>query len=196
MTSPRDEGRFGADELAWREPVHDELRALRRRTAPVSAVAAVVAAGLAIWALVASGDDGSGPGAALAVRRGRVAALAEQLDDLRAALERSPASSAVTSLRARQRALERQLDALSEGIEQVGRTAAGLRCSSGASRSSSGAAPRPRRPSRRRPRASTPRLSATRPARDRRVPGRADAPSVTRGSAARVRTSIRRATRR
>src|ERR671917_335898 len=105
MTAPRDVARLGADQLAWRELLHDELRSLRRWTAMLAAVA-MVALGIAVVALLTGDSGGERRGSASAER---VAALERKLDDIHETFERTPLSGAVASVQARQRAIEREL---------------------------------------------------------------------------------------
>ena len=123
VPAPSDVTRVGVDELAWRELLHDELRALRRRTALLAAVA-VVALGIAALALLSGDSGGERRGGASAAR---VAALERRLDDIRATVERTSASGAIASLRARLRALEQQLAAATDELQRVGQSSAELR---------------------------------------------------------------------
>jgi hypothetical protein len=121
VTTPQDIVRAGADELAWRELIHDDLRSLRTRVAIVT-VLAVAALGVAVWALL--GDDSGGArrdGASAA----RVAALARRVDAVQAAVERTP-SSAIARLRAEQQALAKQLAAVTDTLQRVQQTTAEL----------------------------------------------------------------------
>jgi hypothetical protein len=123
VTTQRDLAHAGPDELAWRELLHDELRALRRRTALLAA-AVVVALGIALWALLGDDSGGDRRGGASAAR---VAQLERRLDDIREAADRTPLSGAVASLRARQRVLEQQLEAIADELQRVGQAAAELK---------------------------------------------------------------------
>jgi hypothetical protein len=107
------------DEPAWRDLVRDELRSLRTGLL-VFGVLGIVALGIAVWALV---DDDSGGERVSATR---VVELERRLDDLRS--EVAQPSGAIASLRARQAALEKQIAALSDGLQQrAARTNAELR---------------------------------------------------------------------
>src|ERR1700754_2620133 len=111
MTSPMDttaDQRFarpGADELAWRELIHDELRTLRNGLIVVG-VLVVVALGIAVWGLLsaqAARDERS------AVSITRVRSLDRRIDRLEARLERAPPAADVAGLAGRLDAVESEV---------------------------------------------------------------------------------------
>ena len=112
--SEREIARAEAEELAWRELVRDQLRSLRTGMMVLGALA-LVALGIALWALL--GDD-SGSERRGGASSARVVALERQVEQIRSDIERTPSSAAIASLRARQQALEKQIVTLAETVQQ------------------------------------------------------------------------------
>ena len=114
LLNEREIARAEAEELAWRELVLDQLRSLRTGMMVLGALA-LVALGIALWALL--GDD-SGSGQRGGVSAARVAALERQVEEIRSDIERTPSSAAIASLQARQQALEKQIATLADTVQQ------------------------------------------------------------------------------
>ena len=108
MTSPMDtiaDQRFarpGADELAWRELIHDELRSLRNGLIVVG-VLVVAALGIGVWGLLSAQAARDGRSAASVTR---VRSQERRIDRLEARLERAPSAADVANLRGRLDAVE------------------------------------------------------------------------------------------
>ena len=111
---PHSSVRAEVDELAWRELVRDQLRSLRTGMMLLGALA-LIALGIALWALLGN-DSGNAPRDG--VSEARVVALERQVADLRSNLEGTPSSAAITSLRARQQALEQRIAMLVDTVQQ------------------------------------------------------------------------------
>jgi polyhydroxyalkanoate synthesis regulator phasin len=103
--------RADADELAWRELVHDQLRSLRTGLL-LLAVLAVAAFGIGLWALLtAESVDRSRAG----VQAARVRELERRVDAIQSAVARAPTAADLAALSAQQRTL-------GQSVAQVERT--------------------------------------------------------------------------
>jgi peptidoglycan hydrolase CwlO-like protein len=108
----------------WREEVHDNLRSLRTAVAMLG-VLAVIAAGLAVWALVTANQDegGGSTGASPA----RVSALEDKVDELESELERVPSSDDLTQVRDSVKELQRQVQNQGDSIDATQQATKDLR---------------------------------------------------------------------
>jgi L-alanine-DL-glutamate epimerase-like enolase superfamily enzyme len=114
LLSEREIARAEAEELAWRDLVRDQLRSLRTGMM-VLAPLALVALGIALWALL--GDD-SGSARRSGVSAARVVALERQVEKIRSDIESRPSSAAIASVQARQQALEKEIATLADTVQQ------------------------------------------------------------------------------
>jgi hypothetical protein len=89
--------RPSADELAWRELIHDQLRSLRNGMVLLG-VLLVAAVGLALWALLEAQTARDERGA-VSVTRAR--SLERRIDRLEAQVERLPSATDVARLQGR-----------------------------------------------------------------------------------------------
>lgn len=101
LAGEREPARADADELAWRELVHDQLRSLRTGLILLG-VLAVAALGLGLWALLtAQSVDQS----RVAVQAARVHELERRVDAIQTTVARAPTAADVAALREQQRTL-------------------------------------------------------------------------------------------
>jgi uncharacterized protein HemX len=109
----RELARAEADELAWRELVRDQLHSLRTGLV-VLAVLAVVALGFALWALLSVQTTD--------VSAVRLRSLERRVERIQNEVRDTPSSAALTSLRASQQSLDRQVSSLADRLQRVERT--------------------------------------------------------------------------
>jgi uncharacterized protein HemX len=109
----RELARAEADELAWRELVRDQLHSLRTGLV-VLAVLAVVALGIALWALLSVQTTD--------VSAARVRSVERRLERIQTEVRDTPSSAALTSVRASQQSLDRQVSSLADRLQRVERT--------------------------------------------------------------------------
>jgi uncharacterized protein HemX len=109
----RELARAEADELAWRELVRDQLHSLRTGLV-VLAVLAVVALGIALWALLSVQTTD--------VSAVRLRSVERRLERIQTEVRDTPSSAALTSVRASQQSLDRQVSSLANRLQRVERT--------------------------------------------------------------------------
>jgi peptidoglycan hydrolase CwlO-like protein len=103
-----------AEELRFREDIRDRLRSLKTAVV-LLAVLAVVALGIAIWALLGSQDTADTQGASAS----RVSALENQVDDLEADVKNSASKSDLQQLSKREQELAAKVDDLDKQVTQT-----------------------------------------------------------------------------
>ena len=91
-----------ADELAWRELIHDQLRSLRTGMVLLG-VLAVAALGIALWGLLTAQAERNDP-QAVSVARAR--SLERRIDRLEAGVERLPSAAEVARIQGRLQELQ------------------------------------------------------------------------------------------
>jgi len=105
-TSPRtaepDYTRVGADDMAWRELIHDRLRSLRNGIVALG-VLVVVALGVALWGLLTA-QTARDERARVSVSRAR--SLERRIDRLEAEVARAPSAADIARLEVRLQAVE------------------------------------------------------------------------------------------
>jgi polyhydroxyalkanoate synthesis regulator phasin len=113
LAGERELARAEADELAWRELLHDQLRSLRTGLILLG-VLAVAALGLGLWALLtAESVDQS----RVAVQASRVRELERRVDAIQRTAARAPSAGDIAALSAQQRTL-------AQSVSQLERTSA------------------------------------------------------------------------
>ena len=103
-----------AEELRFREEVRDHLRSLKT-TIVLLAVLAVVALGVAIWALLSSQDSGEAQGASAS----RVSALEDQVDELADDVQNAASQDDLQQLSRREQELADKVDDLDQRATQT-----------------------------------------------------------------------------
>jgi Tfp pilus assembly protein PilN len=101
-TAEPDYTRVGADELAWRELIHDRLRSLRNGMLALGALV-VVALGLALWGLLTA-QTARDERATVSVTRAR--SLERRIDRLEAQVAHAPSAADVARIEGRLQAVE------------------------------------------------------------------------------------------
>jgi uncharacterized protein HemX len=102
------------EELLFREDVRDRLRSLKTAVV-LLAVLAVVALGIAIWALLSSQDTSDTQGASAS----RVSALEDQVNDLEADVKNSASKNDLQQLSKREQELAAKVDDLDQQSTQT-----------------------------------------------------------------------------
>jgi septal ring factor EnvC (AmiA/AmiB activator) len=107
----RELARSDADELAWRELLHDQLRSFRTGLV-VLGVLAVAALGIALWALLTVQSSGD-------VSAARVRRLERRVDRIQTEVRSTPSSATLASLQASQQSLDKQVSSLASRLQRV-----------------------------------------------------------------------------
>jgi hypothetical protein len=109
--SPREMDVVSEEPAGARAALLDELRSLKRTLALVGVIA-IVALGIALWALLDQQDDGESSGSGASSER--VSRLEDRVDTLEGDVEDAASDDSVSRLRQQQEDLSEQVDQLDE----------------------------------------------------------------------------------